>query len=497
MQYFDALSVFLFGWHDTVDHGVIVARLPPEIFLRNFLHGCICDLQQYACAMLTHFTTAAANDSVLRTQARERTVPIPETITPIPGYPRKLCVFKMAASKYWQVRCWIKGTTYRRSTRTQSLRMAQSFARDFYEQLLANFANDAHDPCLTQTVVLHDTKTVKPQRTFAAIAAQMMANERSRVDRGELSAGGLQIMRNRLDAHILERWGKLPLVAIDYSQLLSFTQFLSKTFSTTTVSQYLVVVRKVLTMAVSVGALDKLPEFPKIKVQTNSRGAFTPSEYWRIIRTARDLKHTRHPDTDLTLRKNYRLRTPECTMPPDVAWVIGFMVNSFIRPSDLKSLKHRHVEVVRNDNTYLRLTLPETKSHGRPIVTLQPAVRIYQQLTKYYSERNMAGADNYLFLPHLRDRAYAHCVLAFHFNWVLARTGLKLGAHGQERSLYSLRHSSITFRLLYGQGIDLLTLARNARTSVDMINQHYASTVTAEQNIGMLQSRRSRQTVTS
>jgi hypothetical protein len=47
--------------------------------------------------------------------------------------------------------------------------------------------------------------------------------------------------------------------------------------------------------------------------------------------------------------------------------------------------------------------------------------------------------------------------------------------------------------LLYGQGIDLLTLARNARTSVDMINQHYASTVTGEQNIGMLQSRRTRQ----
>jgi hypothetical protein len=46
----------------------------------------------------------------------------------------------------------------------------------------------------------------------------------------------------------------------------------------------------------------------------------------------------------------------------------------------------------------------------------------------------------------------------------------------------------------------LLTLARNARTSVDMINQHYASTVTGEQNIGMLQSRRSRssnQSVTS
>ena len=58
--------------------------------------------------------------------------------------------------------------------------------------------------------------------------------------------------------------------------------------------------------------------------------------------------------------------------------------------------------------------------------------------------------------------------------------------------MYSFRHSAITFRLLYGQGIDLLTLARNARTSVDVINTYYASTVTGEQNIGLLQSRRTR-----
>jgi hypothetical protein len=96
-------------------------------------------------------------------------------------------------------------------------------------------------------------------------------------------------------------------------------------------------------------------------------------------------------------------------------------------------------------------------------------------------------------LPYINDRHYAHWVLAFYFNWVLAKTDLKLGPHGQERSLYSLRHSSITFRLLYGQGIDLLTLARNARTSVEVINNHYASTVTGEQNIALLQSRRNKQ----
>ncbi len=168
------------------------------------------------------------------------------------------------------------------------------------------------------------------------------------------------------------------------------------------------------------------------------------------------------------------------------------MVNSFIRPSDLKTLKHKHVEVVKAHNTYLRLTLPETKSHDAPIVTLFPAVRIYRQICLHQQALSRAGPDDYVFLPHLKDRNYALNVLNLMFNWVLKVTGLKTNAHGLPRSMYSLRHSAITFRLLYGHGIDLLTLARNARTSVEVNINHYASTVSGEQNIALLQSRRTR-----
>ncbi len=298
------------------------------------------------------------------------------------------------------------------------------------------------------------------------------------------------MLKNRLDALLLPRWGEHAPAAINYLALVDFTQSLSERFSSTTVSQYLVAVRKVLLYAVATGVLDKLPEFPKIKIRTTSRGAFTPSEYWKIIRCARALRGAPHPDSTQEIRTNYKIRLAEQTLPQDLAWAIGFMLNSFIRPSALKTLKHRHVEIVRAQHTYLRLTLPETKSHGKPIVTLRPAVRIYEQISKHQQPLGMADPDDYLFLPQLQDRNYAHWVLNFHFNWVLAQTGLKQGPHGQPRSLHSLRHSSITFRLLYGQGIDLLTLARNARNSVDVINKHYASTVTGEQNIALLQSRR-------
>ena len=98
--------------------------------------------------------------------------------------------------------------------------------------------------------------------------------------------------------------------------------------------------------------------------------------------------------------------------------------------------------------------------------------------------------DDYLFLQKIKNRKIVGPLLASHFNKILSESNLKIGPLGQSRSLYSLRHTAIMFRLLYGQGIDLLTLARNSRTSVQMIEQFYASNLTAEMNIQLLQSKR-------
>ena len=166
------------------------------------------------------------------------------------------------------------------------------------------------------------------------------------------------------------------------------------------------------------------------------------------------------------------------------------MVNGFMRPSDIIHIKHKHVETIRGEHTYLRLTLPETKRHKTPIVTLQPAVRVYERLKNHMQAKGFAKPDDYLFLPAVRDRAKAGPILSKHFIHILDVTGLRRGQVGQSRTMYSLRHTAIMFRLLYGKGIDLLTLARNARTSVHMIEKFYASQLTAEMNIGLLQSRR-------
>ena len=59
------------------------------------------------------------------------------------------------------------------------------------------------------------------------------------------------------------------------------------------------------------------------------------------------------------------------------------------------------------------------------------------------------------------------------FNGVLARTKLKLDRDGNRRTAYSLRHTYICMRLM--EGADIYQIAKNCRTSVEMIEKFYAA----------------------
>jgi hypothetical protein len=58
------------------------------------------------------------------------------------------------------------------------------------------------------------------------------------------------------------------------------------------------------------------------------------------------------------------------------------------------------------------------------------------------------------------------------FNRILEQENLKEDRQGNKRTMYSLRHSYISFRLL--EGADIYQIAKNCRTSVEMIEKHYA-----------------------
>jgi integrase len=73
-------------------------------------------------------------------------------------------------------------------------------------------------------------------------------------------------------------------------------------------------------------------------------------------------------------------------------------------------------------------------------------------------------AETDLIFPGLRQH---------HLNAVLGELDMKFDREGLRRSAYSLRHTYICLRLM--EGADIYQIAKNCRTSVEMIEKYYAS----------------------
>lgn len=65
---------------------------------------------------------------------------------------------------------------------------------------------------------------------------------------------------------------------------------------------------------------------------------------------------------------------------------------------------------------------------------------------------------------------------------------------GNKRTIYSLRHTALMLRLLHGDNVDRLMLARNAGTSVDQFERFYLSHADPAMKVGNLQSYKPRRT---
>jgi hypothetical protein len=328
--------------------------------------------------------------------------------------------------------------------------------------------------------------------TFHQAAQEMLLEEQTKVARGDFSKHSYTMLLSRLNKHVFPYFEGLEISTITNKMICEFASFLNKlNLSTITISQYMIALRKVLRYSLSREYIQKIPIFPKIKLSSIPRGGFSIQEYLLLVRKAKELSYA-PVECKKTTHRNTRsgIYTSSQNLPHEFAWLIRFMVSSFVRPVDIKLIQHQHITIVRGEYVYLRIKLPETKKHTSQIVTLSSAVGVYEALKKHMDKIGYGKPTDYLFLPQIADREAAIYIIGKHFRSLLERTSLRKGSLGQNRTLYCLRHTAITFRLLYGKGIDLLTLARNARTSVEMIERFYASNLTAEMNIGLLQSRR-------
>ena len=310
--------------------------------------------------------------------------------------------------------------------------------------------------------------------TFNTAAQTAIGDAVARVQMGANKPRLVQDYKDRLKVHSGPYLGQMALTKIDARTLRAFRDSLAaKGLRPTTIAAQLSFVSTVLRLACEDGLIAQVPAMPRVRLTANPRGAFTRAQYHKLLST---LKRIEAGKPALAFK---------CSpIDRELRDFVTFMVNGFFRPGDMFVLQHKHITVVPQDKdgpAYLRVDAPPSKGHADPIITMPVAVHIYDRILKAQRKKGFGQPSDYIFLPARKNRSYAHEIIRRQFRLALIEADVLTAVNGDEHALYSLRHTAITMRLQQGD-VDLVTLARACRTSVEMIDRFYASSLTAESN---------------
>lgn len=319
--------------------------------------------------------------------------------------------------------------------------------------------------------------------TFVSVAETLIKDAEVAVKLGARSDSLPRDYKQRLDCYCRPFFSKTAVMDVNHRKLKAFQAWLldEREVSGSTIRTIMSFVSCVLKLAANEGHISSVPLVPRPAQKDAPRPSFTRAEYKKLLMHMKRIERTSPPLMVRAWPIDWELRA-----------FATFMVNSFLRPKDAFALRHRHVEVKSTPEGvgYLKLTPPSSKTNHHPVVTMPAAVYIYNRLKKRHAERGKAAPDDFVFLPDRKCRPFAVEIIRRQFNRALAEAELTTTPLGEVRTLYSLRHTCIMFRMLNSQGLDLLTIARAARTSVEMIDRFYAAPLHAEMNVDLIHSMR-------
>ena len=135
------------------------------------------------------------------------------------------------------------------------------------------------------------------------------------------------------------------------------------------------------------------------------------------------------------------------------------MANTGLRPDEAGRLEYRDVTIVTDQDTGERLLEIEVRGkRGVGFCKSMPgAVMPFQRMQKRHNGQPL-------------DQVFGKTPRLL--NKVLEELDLKTDRDGNVRTAYSLRHTYICLRLM--EGADIYQVAKNCRTSVEMIERYYA-----------------------
>ena len=236
--------------------------------------------------------------------------------------------------------------------------------------------------------------------------------------------------------------------------------------------------RQTLKTALWHGWLQHLPDLSapyKTNGKISHRAWFSADEYKKLYAATR--RRARDP-------KNNRYRWQSEQLHDYVL----FMANTGIRPDEARQLQFRDVAVVDDDAT--NETILEIEVRGKRWVgfckstvgAVRPFGRLKSRNASRKASEGLEAQPTDVIFPK------THRTL---FNTILREEDLKHDREGQPRTAYSLRHTYICLRLM--EGADIYQIAKNCRTSVEMIEKYYASHITTSIDAAAINVRRKRQ----
>ncbi|HHZ67684.1 MAG TPA: hypothetical protein EYN52_07220 [Alphaproteobacteria bacterium] len=378
----------------------------------------------------------------------------PEDITTIRGYPDALKLFRMPASRYWYVRMYMRGRgLVKKSTQCEKLADAKHFAITWYEDLLLEKRG-------YQAI---------GAESFSVFASKLQDTQARQIKRGELSEDMLDADKMRLDKDLLPHFAGTHISKIDYNAVDAFLDELKdeRNLSQSTLKKYVVTIRKVLKEAERDGAINYIPTLPTVKRNDTPRPWFSPKEYQMVLDACRELRDNPPPKYQFDFGELYDF--------------IVFMIHTFLRPSEWKMLQNKHIRFLEQDGIeQLVISVPNTKTvrSGGALdsTSTEVAADVYRKKILIRHD----NVDDFLFLNEIKDREYAQDRMSSMFSFVVGRANLETDKYGQKHTTYSLRHSALCYQILKTRGKELFGLAKNARTSVLMLEKFYLSDLTPQ-----------------
>jgi integrase len=384
----------------------------------------------------------------------------------------KIQLYRRGRSRYWQCSASVGGKQRRASTGQTSLELARHVAEDWYLTLRGK----------------DRAGLLKTERSFDEVAKQFL-KEYEIITEGQRSPRWVEGHGIRLRVHLLPFFGPLGVSDVTAGKVQEYRmhRMTSRVDKTTgkprrparsTLHDEIVTLRQVLKTAIRHGWLTHLPDLsPPYRTQGKivHRPWFSPAEYKQLYEATRE--YAQKPFHD-----HYKWNAEQ------VHDYVLFMANTGLRPDEAKNLQHRDVSIVVDEAT--GQTILEIEVRGKRGIgyckSMPSAVRPYERLLARplpglpqgkRARRRRGETDD---IPMPEEVKYPqptdHVFPGNHvklFNGVLRRAKLKTDRDGNRRTAYSLRHTYICMRLM--EGADIYQIAKNCRTSVEMIEKFYAA----------------------